>query len=179
MASNTALSNTLESQILNLTLRGGALYKDVAAGTGFTYNAATGLTAYTVGTMPLYLAFLTNSTNDTSLVELASGGAYTTRPAFSGTVGQQFSNSTAADVPSSAGSNLVNRQALTFTASGAANNNIIGIAICTSATVNTTPSLMATDPTVLYYGDLTGGVISLAIGQSITFAAGAITVSIE
>lgn len=179
MPAGTAFSNTIESQILNLTLRGGALYKDNAANTAFTYNAATGVTNYTVGTTPLFIAFLTTASADGTLVELASGGAYTTRVSCGGTVGQQFSTSTSSDIASTGGTALLNRNAITFTASGAANNGIVGIAICTTNVVNTTPSLMTSDPSVLYYGDLTGGTVNLAIGQAITFAAGSITVSLD
>jgi len=172
MPAGTAFSSSLESNILNLTLRGGSLA--VTGSNTLTYTAGTGASL-----MPLYLAFLTTATGDGTLVELASGGAYTSRPAFSGTAGQQFSTSGGTNVASSGGAQLVNANALTFTATGAANNGIVGIAICYSATVNATPSSMATDPSVLYYGDLTGGSVSLAIGQSITFAAGAITVALD
>jgi hypothetical protein len=172
MPAGTAFSSSLESNILNLTLRGGSLA--VTGSNTLTYTAGTGASL-----MPLYLAFLTTATGDGTLVELASGGAYTSRPAFSGTAGQQFSTSGGTNVASSGGAQLVNANALTFTATGAANNGIVGIAICYSATVNATPSNMATDASVLYYGDLTGGSVSLAIGQSITFAAGAITVALD
>jgi hypothetical protein len=75
-----------------------------------------------------------------------------------------------ASVPS-----LSNINAVTFTASGTI-NGIIGIAICTSATISAT---ITSDATVLYYGDLTGGTVNLTAGQSITFAAGAITVTLD
>jgi hypothetical protein len=159
MPVGTAFSNTLESEVLNSTLRGAA------------FTAKGGAT--------MYLAFLTNATSDTALTELASGGAYTTRPAFTATTSQCFSTATGSDIASTSGTQLLNRNALTFTASGAANNSITGIAICTTNTVNATPANMATDASVLYYGDLTGGTVSLAVGQSITFAAGAITVSLD
>lgn len=170
-----AFTNTIESHILNLTLRGGALYKDATAGNGFVYNAATGATSYTVGTIPLYLAFLTNSTDDTSITELAAAGSYTGagRPAFSGTAGQQFSTSAGTNFTSTGGAALVNAAALTFTAT-AIHSGIVGIAICVSPTVGS-----SLDTTAIYYGDLTGGSVTLNIGQAITFAAGAISVSLN
>lgn len=171
-----AFTNTIESHILNLTLRGGALYKDNTAGNGFVYNAATGATAYTVGTIPLYLAFLTNSTDDTSITELAAGGSYTGatgRPPFNGTVGQQFSTSAGTNIASTAGAALVNAQAITFTAT-ATHTGIVGIAICVNQTVGS-----SLDTTAIYYGDLTGGSVTLTAGQSITFAAGAISVTLN
>lgn len=170
-----AFTNTIESHILNLTLRGGALYKDSAANSGFVYNAATGVTNYTVGTIPLYLAFLTNSTDDASITELAAGGSYTGagRPGFSGTAGQQFSTSAGSNTASSAGAALVNASALTFTAT-TTHTGIVGIAICTSPTVGS-----SLDTTAIYYGDLTGGSVTLNAGQAITFAAGAISVTLN
>lgn len=170
-----AFTNTIESHILNLTLRGGALYKDATAGNGFVYNAATGATSYTVGTIPLYLAFLTNSTDDTSITELAAGGSYTGagRPQFNGTAGQQFSTTAGTNTASSAGAALVNAQAITFTAT-ATHTGIVGIAICTGSTVGS-----SLESTALYYGDLTGGSVTLTAGQSITFAAGAISVTLN
>jgi hypothetical protein len=172
MPAGTAFSSSLESNVLNLTLRGGSLA--VATSNTLTYTAGAGATL-----MPLYLAFLTAAPNDGGLVELAAGGAYGTRPGFNGTAGQQFSTGAGTNVASSGGAALVNAQALTFTATGAANNGIVGIAICYTNVVNTTSSAMNVDPSVLYYGDLTGGSVSLAIGQSITFAAGAISVTLD
>jgi hypothetical protein len=172
MPAGTAFSSSLESNVLNLTLRGGTLA--VATSNTLTYTSGTGATL-----MPLFLAFLTTATNDGTLVELAAAGAYATRPAFNGTTGQQFSTGAGTNVASSGGSALVNASALTFTASGAANNGIVGIAICYTNTVNTVSSAMNVDPSVLYYGDLTGGSVSLAIGQAITFAAGAISVTLD
>lgn len=172
MPAGTAFSSSLESNILNLTLRGGSLA--VTGSNTLTYTTGTGASL-----MPLYLAFLTTATSDGTLVELASAGAYTTRPAFVGTSGQQFSTGAGTNVASSGGASLVNANALTFTATGAANNGIVGIAICYTNTINATPANMATDASVLYYGDLTGGSVSLAIGQSITFAAGAISVALD
>ena len=153
---NTAFTNTLESEVLNSTLRGAA----------FTAK----------GGAALYLAFLTNSTNDGSIAELAAGGSYTGatgRPAFSGTAGQQFSTGAGTNVASSGGVALVNAQAITFTAT-ATHSNIVGIAICTGQTVGA-----SLESTALYYGDLIGGTVTLTAGQSITFAAGAISVTLD
>ena len=153
---NTAFTNTLESEVLNSTLRGAT----------FTPK----------GGAALFLAFLTNSTNDGSIAELAAGGSYTGstgRPAFSGTAGQQFSTGAGTNVASSGGAALVNAQAITFTAT-ATHTGIVGIAICTSQTVGST-----LETTGIYYGDLTGGSVTLTAGQSITFAAGAISVSLD
>ena len=152
---NTAFTNTLESEVLNSTLRGA----------GFTAK----------GGAALYLAFLTNSTNDGTIAELAAGGSYTGagRPAFNGTVGQQFSTGAGTNVASSSGAALVNAQAITFTAT-ATHSSIVGIAICTGQTVGS-----ALESTALYYGDLTGGSVTLTAGQSITFAAGAISVTLD
>lgn len=172
MPAGTAFSSSLESNVLNLTLRGGSLA--VTGSNTLTYTTGTGASL-----MPLYLAFLTTATSDGTLVELAAAGAYATRVDFNGTSGQQFSTGAGTNVASSGGAALVNAQAITFTATGAANNGIVGIAICYTDTVNTVPSAMSTDPSVLYYGDLTGGSVSLAIGQSITFAAGAISVTLD
>ena len=162
---NTAFSTHIEGKILNLLLRG-------AAFTPYTGN--------------LYLAFLTNSTSDTSLVEHAATGAYGTRVGFSGATQNQFtkygtSTSTAADTSGAITdeTRLINLNPITFTASGAALTGVVGIAICTTNVVNTTPSAMAADTSVIFYGDLTGGSVTLAIGQSITFAAGAIVVSLD
>ena len=167
-----AFTNSVESQLLNVTLRTGCL---VQTGTGLSYS--TGTTTYTTGTSnPLYLAFLTNSTDDTSITELAAGGSYTGstgRPAFVGTAGQQFSTSAGTNVASTAGAALVNANALTFTAT-ATHTGIVGIAICTSQTVGS-----SLDTTAIYYGDLTGGSVTLTAGQSITFAAGAISVTLN
>jgi hypothetical protein len=152
---NTAFTNTLESEVLNSTLRGAA----------FTAK----------GGAALFLAFLTNSTNDGSITELAAGGSYTGtgRPAFSGTAGQQFSTGAGTNVASSSGAALVNAQAITFTAT-ATHTGIVGIAICTGQTVGS-----SLESTGIYYGDLTGGSVTLTAGQSITFAAGAISVSLD
>ena len=151
-----AFTNTLESEILNSTLRGA----------GFTAKGAT----------TLFLAFLTNSTDDASITELAAGGSYTGltgRPQFNGTAGQQFSTTAGTNTASSAGAALVNAQAITFTAT-ATHTGIVGIAICTGASVGS-----SLESTALYYGDLTGGSVTLTAGQSITFAAGAISVTLN
>jgi hypothetical protein len=152
---NTAFTNTLESEVLNSTLRGA----------GFTAKGGTAL----------FLAFLTNSTNDGTIAELAAGGSYTGtgRPAFSGTAGQQFSTGAGTNVASANGAPLVNAQAITFTAT-ATHTGIVGIAICTSSTVGSSLETFG-----IYYGDLTGGSVTLTAGQSITFAAGAISVSLD
>ena len=153
---NTAFTNTLESEVLNSTLRGAV----------FTAK----------GGAALYLAFLTNSTNDGTITELAAGGSYTgaARPAFSGTVGQQFTAGIAgSNTASTGGVALANASAITFTAT-ATHTGIVGIAICTGQTVGS-----ALESTALYYGDLTGGTVTLTAGQSITFAALAISVTLD
>lgn len=162
---NTAFSTHNEGKILNLLLRGATLAP-------YTGN--------------LYLAFLTNSTSDTTLVEHAATGAYGTRVLFSGTAQNQFtkfgtSTSTPADTAGLIAdeTRLINLNPITFTASGAALTGVVGIAICSTNVVNTTPANMAQDTSVILYGDLTGGSVTLAIGQSITFAAGAIVVSLD
>lgn len=165
---NTAFPTHNEGKILNLLLRGATLAP---------YTGA------------LYLAFLTNSTSDTSLVELAPAGTYTGlngRVAFSGTAQNQFtkfgtSTSTAADTAglTSDETRLINLNPITFTASGVTHSGIVGIAICSTQAVNATPSAMAQDTSVILYGDLTGGSVTLTAGQSITFAAGAIVVSLD
>jgi hypothetical protein len=153
---NTAFTNTLESEVLNSTLRGAA----------FTAKGGTAL----------YLAFLTNSTNDGTIAELAAGGSYTGtgRPAFVGTAGQQFTAGAAgSNTASTGGASLYNANAITFTAT-ATHTGIVGIAICTGNTVGS-----SLESTALYYGDLTGGSVTLTAGQSITFAALAIQVSLD
>lgn len=165
---NTAFPTHNEGKILNTLLRGATL------------------TPYTGA---LYLAFLTNSTSDTSLVELAPAGTYTGatgRVAFTGTAQNQFtkfgtSTSTAADTTGATTdeTRLINLNPITFTASGVTHTGIVGIAICSTQTVNATSSNMATDTSVILYGDLTGGSVTLTAGQSITFAAGAIVVSLD
>jgi hypothetical protein len=165
---NTAFPTHNEGKILNLLLRGATLAP---------YTGA------------LYLAFLTNSTSDTSLVELAPAGTYTGsngRVAFSGATQNQFtkfgtSTSTAADTSGALAdeTRLINLNPITFTASGVTHSGIVGIAICSTQAVNATSSAMATDTSVILYGDLTGGSVTLTPGQSITFAAGAIVVSLD
>lgn len=165
---NTAFSTHNEGKILNLLLRGAA---------------------YTTYTGNLYLAFLTNSTSDTSLVELAPAGTYTGatgRIQFTGTAQNQFtkfgtSTSTAADTSGATSdeTRLINLNPITFTASGVTHSGIVGIAICSTQVVNATSALMASDTSVVFYGDLTGGSVTLTAGQSITFAAGAIVVSLD
>jgi len=165
---NTAFSTHNEGKILNLLLRGAA---------------------YTAYTGNLYLAFLTNSTSDTSLVELAPAGTYTGatgRIQFTGTAQNQFtkfgtSTSTAADTSGATAdeTRLINLNPITFTASGVTHSGIVGIAICSSQAVNATSANMASDTSVILYGDLTGGSVTLTAGQSITFAAGAIVVSLD
>ena len=54
----------------------------------------------------------------------------------------------------------------------------MGIGISTSNTVGA-PTGVQSEAALHYYGDLTGGSVTLTAGQSITFAAGAISISIE
>jgi hypothetical protein len=158
---NTALMPGLESEVLNWSLRATAP------------SARGGL---------FYLVFLTNSTADNTITELAAAGSYTGatgRPAFLPlTSGQQWSTTAASNVASTAGAPLVNAQAITFTAT-ATHTGIVGIGISTSAAVGGTTTAVQSEATLHYYGDLTGGSVTLTAGQSITFAAGAISISIE
>lgn len=157
---NTALMPGLESEVLNWSLR--ATAPSVRPGTFF-------------------LVFLTNSTSDSTITELAAGGTYTGltgRPAFSGTAGQQFTAGAAgSNTASTAGATLSNAFPITFTAT-ATHTGIIGIGISTSAAVGS-PTGVQSEATLHYYGDLNGGAITLNAGQAITFAAGSIIVSVE
>jgi hypothetical protein len=155
---NTALMPGLESEVLNWSLRA---------------------TAPSARTGSFFLVFLTNSTADNTITELAAGGTYTGtgRPAFTGTAGQQWSTTAGTNVASTSGAALVNANAITFTAT-ATHTGIVGIGISTSSTVGS-PTGVQSEATLHYYGDLTGGSVTLTAGQSITFAAGAISISIE
>lgn len=156
---NTAFPNYQEARILNSTLRG----------------ATTGTSFVVTGGATLYVALLTNSTNDGSFAEVASGAGYTTRIAMTATSSQCFQKTGSTGEADATTPSLSNINAVTFTASGTI-NGIVGIAICTSATLSAT---ISADTSVLYYGDLTGGTVNLTSGQSITFAAGAITVTLD
>ena len=155
MATTTAFTNATEAAVINHLLRN----------TSFGPFGANG----TTGTQ-LYLALMSNITSDAALAEIASGtGGYSTRiPLTSGATaatdakfgvgGANTAASTATPGP------LTNINAVSFTASGAI--TITGIAICTSATISATAS---TDATILFYGDITGGSVTLGSGQTITF----------
>lgn len=152
---NTAFANHLEAKVLNSTLRGVA------------FTATGGAT--------LYLALLTNSTNDTSVAEVASGAGYTSRIAFTATTSQCFQKTGSTGDADATTPSLSNINSISFSATGTI-AGIVGIAICTSATLSGT---ISSDTSMLYYGDLNGGSVTLNNGQSITFAAGAITVTLD
>lgn len=152
---NTAFANHLEAKVLNSTLRGVA------------FTATGGAT--------LYLALLTNSTSDSTVAEVASGGGYTSRIAFTATTSQCFQKFGSTGDADATTPKLANINAISFSATGTI-TGIVGIAICTSATLSAT---ISSDTSMLYYGDLTGGSVTLNSGQSITFAAGAITVELD
>lgn len=152
---NTAFANHLEAKVLNSTLRGVA------------FTATGGAT--------LYLALLTNSTNDTSVAEVASGAGYTSRIAFTATTSQCFQKTSSTGDADATTPSLSNINSISFSATGTI-AGIVGIAICTSATLSGT---ISSDTSMLYYGDLNGGSVTLNNGQSITFAAGAITVTLD
>jgi hypothetical protein len=157
---NTAFPNHQEAKILNSTLRG--------ATTGTNFFSVT-------GGATLYLALLTNSTNDGSFAEVASGAGYTARPAFTATSSQCFQKTSSTGEADAATPSLSNINPITFTASGTI-SGIVGVAICTASALSGT---ITSDTSVLYYGDLTGGSVTLTAGQSITFAANAITVTLD
>jgi hypothetical protein len=148
MATTTAFTNATEANLLNHLLRG----------TSFGPFG---------GSTQLYLALMTNVAGDGTLAENASGTAgYTSRIAIGtaptvtfGVGGVNTAASTATPGP------LTNIPAVSFTASGAS-ITIAGIGICTSATISATAS---TDATILFYGDITGGSVTLGSGQTITF----------
>jgi hypothetical protein len=155
MPTTTAMTNNLEAELLNTTLRG-------------TARTAT-------GGATLYIALMTNVTADGSLAENASGAGYTSRIAMTATTSQCFGVGGVAATPATAGSaGLSNCNAVTFTAGGTI--TIAGIAVCTSPTISGTAS---TDTSILYYGDITGGSVTLGSTQTITFAANNITISLE
>lgn len=156
---NTAFPNHQEAKILNSTLRG----------------ATTGTSFVVTGGATLYIALLTNSTSDGTIAEVASGSGYTTRIDMTATASQCFQQTAGSGEATAAVPSLSNINPVTFTATGTI-NGIVGIAICTSDTISAT---ITGDTSVLYYGDLTGGTVNLTSGQSITFAAGAITVTLD
>lgn len=160
---NTAFTNWFEAKVLNMTLRNEAF-------------AGANPAAFTQPTTTLYIALMTNVTNDGTLTEMASGtGGYSTRLTLTNTTYAFGQGGAQATWASSASPTLSNTAAVTFTASGTT-SAIVGIAICTSATISATASA---DQTILYYGDLTGGAVTLNSGQSITFAANSIVVSLD
>ena len=155
MPTTTAMTRNLEAEMLNATLRG-------------TARTAT-------GGATLYIALMTNVTSDSTLAENASGAGYTSRIAMTATSSQCFGVGGVATTAATAGSaGLSNVNAVTFTAGGTI--TIAGIAICTSSTISATAS---TDTSILYYGDITGGSVTLGNTQTITFAANNITVSLD
>ena len=157
MATTTAFTNATEANLLNHLLRG----------TSFGPFGANG----TTGTQ-LYLALMTNVSSDAALAENASGtGGYnnriplTTGPTAAtdakfGLGGANTPANTTTPGP------LTNINAVSFAATGAI--TIAGIGICTSGTISATAS---TDATILFYGDITGGSVTLGNGQTITFPA--------
>lgn len=156
MATATAFTNATEANLLNHLLRG----------TSFGPFGANG----TTGTQ-LWLALMTNVASDATLAENALGTAgYSTRiplatgasaatDAKFGLAGANTAASTVTPGP------LTNINAVSFTASGAS-ITIAGIGICTSGTISATAS---SDATILFYGDITGGSVTLGSGQTITF----------
>lgn len=156
---NTAFPNHQEAKILNSTLRG----------------ATTGTSFVVTGGASLWIALLTNSTNDTTFAEVASGAGYATRIGMTPVSSQCFQLTGGTGEATVAIPSLSNISPVTFTASGTI-SGIVGIAICTSNTISAT---ISADASVLYYGDLSGGTVNLTAGQSITFAAGAITVTLD
>ena len=151
MATTTAFTNATEASLLNHLLRGTSFGP-------FGGNGSTGT--------QLYLALMTNVTSDAALAENASGtGGYTSRIAIGtspaatfGVGGANTAATTATPGP------LTNIPAVSFSATGAI--TIAGIGICTSATISATAS---TDTSILFYGDITGGSVTLGSGQTITF----------
>lgn len=161
---NTAFTNWFEAKVLNMTLRNEAF-------------AGANPAAFTQPTTTLYIALMTNVTNDGTLTEMASGtGGYSTRLTLTNTTYAFGQGGAQATWASAAFPTLSNTAAVTFTASGGTTSAITGIAICTSNTISATAS---SDQTILYYGDLTGGAVTLNSGQSITFAANSIVVSLD
>jgi hypothetical protein len=155
MATTTAMTNNLEAELLNTTLRG-------------TARTAT-------GGATLYIALMSNITSDSALAENASGSGYTARIAMTATTSQCFGVGGVAATAATAGSaGLSNTNAVSFTATGSI--TIAGIAICTSSTISGTAS---SDTSILYYGDITGGSVTLGNGQTITFAQNNITVTLD
>lgn len=155
MATTTAFTNATEANLLNHLLRN----------TSFGPFGANG----TTGTQ-LYLALMTNVTSDAALAENASGtGGYSARiPLTTGATaatdakfGVGGTNTAATTITPGP---LTNINAVSFAATGAI--TIAGIGICTSATISATAS---TDATILFYGDITGGSVTLGSGQTITF----------
>jgi len=152
MATTTAFTNATEAAVLNHLLRN----------TTFGPYGANG----TTGTH-LYLALMSNVTSDAALAEIASGtGGYSARIALSpAATDAKFGLSganTAANVTTPGP--LTNIVATSFTATGAI--TITGIAICNTNTISATAS---TDASILFYGDITGGSVTLGNGQTITF----------
>jgi hypothetical protein len=153
MATTTAFTNPTEASLLNHLLRG----------TSFGPYGADG----TSGTQ-LWLALMTNVASDATLAENALGtAAYNTRIALgaSATTAKFGVGGTNAAATTATPGPLTNINAVSFTATGAS-ITIAGIGICTSSTINATAS---TDATILFYGDITGGSVTLGSGQTITF----------
>lgn len=152
MATTTAFTNATEASLLNHLLRGTTFGP-------FGGNGSTGT--------QLYLALMTNVASDGTLAENASGTAgYTSRIAIGTSPASTFGVG-GANTAASTGTPgpLTNIPAVSFTASGGS-ITIAGIAICTSATISATAS---TDANILFYGDITGGSVTLGSGQTITF----------
>lgn len=154
MATTTAFTNATEANLLNHLLRG----------TAFGPFGANG----TTGTQ-LYLALMTNVSSDAALAENALGtGGYNNRIALTTNATDAKFGIGGANTPAATATPgpLTNINAVSFTATGAI--TIAGIGICTSGTISATAS---TDANILFYGDITGGSVTLGAGQTITFPA--------
>jgi hypothetical protein len=153
MATTTAFTNATEANLLNCLLRGASFGP-------FGGNGSTGTR--------LYLALMTNVASDGTLAENASGTAgYSTRIGIGAAATDAVFGVGGANTAASTGTPgpLTLITPVSFTASGAS-ITIAGIAICNSSTISATAS---TDATILFYGDITGGSVTLNSGQTITF----------
>jgi hypothetical protein len=149
MATTTAFTNATEANLINHLLR------------GTTFAASGGAAGQ------LYLALMSNVTSDAALAEIASGtGGYTTNRIAIGTTPAQVFGVGGANTAASTATPgpLTNIPAVSFTATGAI--TIAGIAVCNAQAISATAS---TDASILFYGDITGGPVTLGAGQTITF----------
>lgn len=153
MATSTAFTNATEANVLNCLLRGASFGP-------FGGNGTTGTR--------LYLALMSNIAGDGTLAEIASGTAgYTSRIAMGASATDAVFGVGGANTAASTGTPgpLTLITPVSFSATGGS-ITIAGIAICTSATISATAT---TDTSILFYGDITGGSVTLGSGQTITF----------